>query len=107
MHAQPRQSCATPSTLWTVVRQAPLSGILQARILEWIAMPSSRGSSDPGTEPASPTCNALKTNSLPTEPQEKFINGITLHLMLTKLPCYFLAHFHTLCTLCHILVFSF
>ena len=68
-------------------------------------MPSSRGSSDPGTEPASPTCNALKTNSLPTEPQEKFINGITLHLMLAKLPCYFLAHFHTLYTLCHILVF--
>ena len=37
--------CVAP---WTVVRQAPLSmGILQARILEWIAMPSSRGSSQP------------------------------------------------------------
>ena len=36
------------ATLWTVVRQAPLSmGILQARILEWVAMPSSRGSSQP------------------------------------------------------------
>ena len=35
-------------TLWTVARQAPLSmGILRARILEWIAMPSSRGSSQP------------------------------------------------------------
>ena len=32
------------ATPWTVARQAPLSiGILQARILEWIAMPSSRG----------------------------------------------------------------
>ena len=32
--------------LWTVDPQAPLSmGILQARILEWVAMPSSRGSS--------------------------------------------------------------
>ena len=31
---------------WTATCQAPLSmGILQARILEWIAMPSSRGSS--------------------------------------------------------------
>ena len=31
---------------WTVARQAPLSmGILQARILEWVAMPSSGGSS--------------------------------------------------------------
>ena len=35
-------------TLWTVAHQAPLSmGILQARILEWVAMPSSRGSSQP------------------------------------------------------------
>ena len=29
-------------------------GILQARILEWVAMPSSRGSSSPGVESASP-----------------------------------------------------
>ena len=36
------------STLWTVAHQAPLSmGILQARILEWVSMPSSRGSSQP------------------------------------------------------------
>ena len=35
-------------TPWTVARQAPLSmGILQVRILEWVAMPSSRGSSKP------------------------------------------------------------
>ena len=34
------------ATLWTAARQAPLSmGTLQARILEWVAMPSSRGSS--------------------------------------------------------------
>ena len=33
-------------TPWTVARQAPLSmRILQARILEWVGMPSSRGSS--------------------------------------------------------------
>ena len=33
-------------TPWTVPLQAPLSmGILQARILEWVARPSSRGSS--------------------------------------------------------------
>ena len=32
----------------TAARQAPLSvGVLQARILEWVAMPSSRGSSQP------------------------------------------------------------
>ena len=35
-------------TLWTVADQAPLfMGIHQARILEWVAMPSSRGSSQP------------------------------------------------------------
>ena len=35
-------------TPWTVACQAPPSmGILQARILEWTAMPSSRGSSQP------------------------------------------------------------
>ena len=28
-----------------------LNGLLQARILEWVAMPSSRGSSYPGMEP--------------------------------------------------------
>ena len=33
------------ATSWTVARQAPLSmGILQARILEWVAVPSSRSS---------------------------------------------------------------
>ena len=37
----------------TVAHQAPLSvGILQARILEWLVMPSSRGSSWLRTEPA-------------------------------------------------------
>ena len=35
-------------TPWAVAHQAPLSmGILQARILEWVAMPFSRGSSQP------------------------------------------------------------
>ena len=35
-------------TPWTVAHQAPLSmGILQARILEWVAKPSFKGSSQP------------------------------------------------------------
>ena len=39
-------------TLWSVACQAPLSmGILQVRILDWIVMPSSRGSSQPGDLP--------------------------------------------------------
>ena len=40
-------------------------GILQARILEWAAVPFSRGSSHPGIEPMSP---ALQADSLPAEP---------------------------------------
>ena len=41
---------------WTIDRQAPLSmRILQARILQWVAMLSTRGSSSPGIEPRYPT----------------------------------------------------
>ena len=41
-------------TLWTIARPgSSVHGILQARILEWVAMPSSRGSSWPRNEPAS------------------------------------------------------
>jgi len=43
-------------------------GILQAGILDWIAFPFSRESSQPGIEPRSPT---LQTDSLPAEPQGK------------------------------------
>ena len=32
-------------TPWTVALQAPLSMILQARVLQWVAIPFSRGSS--------------------------------------------------------------
>ena len=36
------------ATPWTVANEAPLSmRILQARILEWVAIPFSRGSSQP------------------------------------------------------------
>ena len=38
-------------------------GILQARILEWVTIPFSRGSSDPGIEPRFPT---LEVDSLPS-----------------------------------------
>ena len=52
------------STPWTVACQAPLCmGILQARILEWVAMPSSRGPSQPGIKPK---CPSLQAHSNPT-----------------------------------------
>ena len=40
-------------------------GILQARILEWVAAPFSRDLPNPGIEPRSP---ALQVDSLPAEP---------------------------------------
>ena len=40
-------------------------GILQGRILEWVAMPSPGDIPDPGIEPRSP---ALQADSLPAEP---------------------------------------
>ena len=43
-------------------------GILQARILEWVAFPSPGDLPKPGTEPRSP---ALRADSLPAEPQGK------------------------------------
>ena len=46
--------CPTLMTPWTVACQAPLSmGILQARILEWVAISFSRDLPDPGTKPRS------------------------------------------------------
>ena len=56
-------------TPWTVACQAPLSmGILQAGILEWVAVPFSRGSFQPGIKPRFPT---LQVSSLPSEPPGK------------------------------------
>ena len=47
-HAKLLQLCPALCDLMDIARQAPLSmGILQARILEWVAVPSSRGSSQP------------------------------------------------------------
>ena len=43
-------------------------GILQAKILEWVAFPSSGNLPDPGIEPRSPT---LQADSLPSEPPGK------------------------------------
>ena len=43
-------------------------GILQARILEWIAIPFSRDLPDPGVEPGAP---ALQEDPLPSEVQGK------------------------------------
>ena len=46
-------------------------GILQARILKWVAISSSRGSSHPGIEPMSPVSPALAGRLFKTEPLGK------------------------------------
>ena len=46
-------------------------GIPQARILEWVAFPFSRGLPNPGIKPRFP---ALQVDSLPSEPQGKSKN---------------------------------
>ena len=53
------------ATPWSV---ASVCGIFQARILEWVAIPFSMGSSDSGIEVGSPI---LQADSLPSEPPGK------------------------------------
>jgi len=48
--------------------RSSVHGIFQARILEWVAISSSRGSSNPRTEPTSP---ALAGGFFLTEPPEE------------------------------------
>ena len=60
------QSCLTLcGTIDSNLPGSSVHGILQERILEWVAFPFSRGLPDPGIEPGSP---ALQANSLPSEP---------------------------------------
>ena len=58
--------------LWDPMDCSPpgssVHGLLQAKILEWVAMPSSRGSSQPGIKPRFPT---LQADSIPSEPPGK------------------------------------
>ena len=55
MKGEVAQSCCLFVTPWTVACQAPLvHGISQARILNQVAIPFSRGSSPPRDRPQSP-----------------------------------------------------
>ena len=48
-------------------------GILQARILEWVAILFSGDLPDSGIEPVSPVSPVLQADSLPSEPTWKLI----------------------------------
>ena len=70
VHAASGHSCSSRvwlfTTPWTVAHQALLSmGILQARILEWVATPPLGDLPNPGIEPAFPASLALQADSLP------------------------------------------
>ena len=60
---------------WIVTHQAPLSiGTLQARILEWVAMSSSRGSSQPRDwTQVSPIAHGFFTTCAPGKPKYNII----------------------------------
>ena len=49
---------------WTIACQAPVHGILQAFLLEWVAAPFTGDLPDPGIKLGSP---ALQADSLPAE----------------------------------------
>ena len=64
-YAMSLQSCPTLcNPVDCSIPGSSVHGILQARTLEWVAMPFSRGSSHPGIESRS---SALQVGSLPTE----------------------------------------
>ena len=72
VHAQLLQSCPTLCNPMDCSLPGPsVHGILQARILEWVAMPSSRGSSQPKDEPTSPASPALAGRFFTAEPPGK------------------------------------
>ena len=66
VHAKSLQSCPTLCDPSRLAHQASLSmGILQARILEWVVMPFSRGSFQSRSERVSPAPPALAGKLVP------------------------------------------
>ena len=57
-------------------------GILQARVLEWVAIVFSRGLPNPGIEPGSP---ALEADALTSEPPGKQMPGWIKHKLESRL----------------------
>ena len=61
-------------------------GVLQPRILEWVAMPPPGDLPDPGIEPTSPASPALQEDSLSLSHHESIISSVirtTLSIILT------------------------
>ena len=87
MKARVIQSC---STLWNT-RGYTVHGILQARILEWVAFPSPGVLPNPGIIPRSPT---LQVDSLPAEPQGKLKYYLNFYLISWRLDFLLIRDYH-------------
>ena len=86
MHAQLRQSCPTLcDSMDCSLLGSSVHEILQARILEWVAMPSSRGSSWPMVQPNFLTSTELAgrffTTSTTWEAQIKLVIYLNVWLI--------------------------
>ena len=86
--------CPSLATPWTVAHQAPLfMGILQGRILDWIAIPFSRDPPNTGIKPRSRT---LQVDSLPSKSPGKPLQSPgclqRAHRSQSFLPCPFCPH---------------
>ena len=66
VHARSHPTLCDPSSC-TLSASSDL-GVSQARVLEWVAIPSSRGLPDPGIAPGSPVSPASQADSFPAEP---------------------------------------
>ena len=79
-------------------------GIFQARILDWVAIPSPRDPLNPGIEPRSPT---LQVDSLPAEPPRKPIPETLLlnDSLILLIWVLYMSNFHNL-WVCFLLVLS-
>ena len=71
-------NCSLPSS--------SVHGIFQARILEWVAISSSRASYSPRVEPMSPALPALAGGFFTAEPSGKHPLLSTVHLLFLDLP---------------------
>ena len=74
------QSCPTPCDLIDFIT---VHGILQARILEWVAFPFSMDLPNPGIEPRSPALQVDQLSSKGSPPIEEYVNYFQFFLQLS------------------------
>ena len=83
VNAKSLQYCLT---LWDPtdcsLSDSSVHGILQARILEWVAMPFSRDLPNPGIKPTSAASFALASGFFTTEPPGKRYQSVTISITI-------------------------